>query len=69
MPTDSTVNVSTDLICPRCGEIVAEQWRACRNCGEKLIEVIGYTCSECGNDIDENWNVCPYCGTSLEGID
>lgn len=58
--------VSTDdLVCTRCKNPISSDWKNCPNCGEPLLEIVGYYCSECNGEVQDGWKVCPYCSTPL----
>lgn len=47
--------------CPKCGEAVQSNWKACPACAASLAA----GCPSCGADVQPNWKACPACGESL----
>ncbi len=53
----------SDLMCPRCGTAVTEQYVVCPKCGVRLRP----TCPHCKMPVEPGWKVCPRCAAELSG--
>lgn len=53
----------SDLMCPRCGTAVNEQYVVCPKCGVRLRP----TCPDCKMPVEPGWKVCPRCAAELSG--
>ena len=49
-------------MCPRCNDVLAQEFDFCPNCGE----FVGEHCRHCRRRMDPKWSFCPYCGSSEE---
>lgn len=61
--SDSVKQVSSDIVCKKCGKTLSKDAKFCSNCGDKVNVTQNSFCSECGNPMDENAKFCPNCGT------
>lgn len=53
-----------DLICPKCGASVSDQYTVCPQCGTQLQPA----CPQCNKPVDPSWKYCPWCTAPLDGI-
>ena len=53
-----------DLICPKCGAPVSDQYTVCPQCGTQLQPA----CLQCNKPVDPSWKYCPWCTAPLDGI-
>ena len=55
-------------LCPKCGEILEEDWQGCPKCGEPLKNEknIKLRCPKCGIKVEEKWVRCPECLEELK---
>lgn len=52
---------SKSFICPRCNEILREDFLFCSNCGL----VVRKECPSCKRPLEIVWQQCPFCGVSV----
>lgn len=50
------------LVCPKCGEHLTEEFRFCPRCKESLKK----DCFQCGKELLAGWEYCPSCGQAIE---
>lgn len=52
---------SRSFICPRCNEVLREDFLFCSNCGL----VVRKECPSCKRPLEIVWQLCPFCGVSV----
>lgn len=60
--TAASKNIEAEEKCPRCGELVEDQFNLCPNCGYQLGMK---NCSSCNRNVRRSYKLCPYCGAKL----
>lgn len=57
------------IICPHCGEVVAETCKFCPRCGADVRKVPrGKVCENCGSQVKEEDMFCPVCGVAVRRV-
>ena len=64
IPTATSTNIITNLLCASCSKEVSKQFRVCPFCGNDLMQ--GTKCGNCGKHIFQNYNVCPFCAAKIK---
>lgn len=54
-------NQTKALVCPRCNEVVREDFLFCSNCGLQVKK----ECPSCKRALEIAWQQCPFCGVSV----
>ena len=55
-----------DSLCPKCGDPIKPEWKACPQCATRLSKK-SLSCTECGSPLKSGWKACPECGKRVNG--